>query len=145
MAKYQNTTIKIYGSYLQVVETIILDQVYESCSLTNSIIRKGFLYDFMKTVLFKPLLTMIGREKVKKWFENQDTVPLPDEKEVFKSGTSFVNYIHLQVSLIKSPYYKINLSYDQVKKYSEQSDFLVLCIHRVWIWLVRITFVCIHL
>ena len=52
----------------------------------------------MKTVLFKPLLTMKGREQVKKWFQNQDTVPLPDEKEVFKSGTSFVNYIHLQVS-----------------------------------------------
>ena len=44
---------------------------------------------------------MIGREQVKKWFQNQDTVPLPDEKEVFKSGTSFVNYIHLQVSLLK--------------------------------------------
>ena len=70
-----------------------------TCSFTNSIIRKGFLYDFMKTVLFKPLLTMIGRQKVKKWFQNQETVPLPDEKEVFKSGTSFVNYIHLQVSL----------------------------------------------
>ena len=73
-----------------------------TCSFTNSIIRKGFLYDFMKTVLFKPLLTMIGRQKVKKWFQNQDTVPLPDEKEVFKSGTSFVNYIHLQVSLLRA-------------------------------------------
>ena len=98
MAKYQNT-IKIYGAYLQVVETIILDSMQLVLSLTL-FIRKGFLYDFMKTVLFKPLLTMKGREQVKKWFQNQDTVPLPDEKEVFKSGTSFVNYIHLQVSLL---------------------------------------------
>jgi len=65
----------------------------------KTLIRKGFLYDFMKTVLFKPLLTMIGRQKVKKWFQNQDTVPLPDEKEVFKSGTSFFNYIHLQITI----------------------------------------------
>ena len=62
------------------------------------LIRKGFLYDFLKVVLFKPLLTMIGREKVKNWYENKDTVKVPDEKEVFKTGTSFVNYIHLQVS-----------------------------------------------
>ena len=103
MAKYQNT-IKLYGPYLQVVEKIILDSMQLHMCFTNSIIRKGFLYDFMKTVLFKPLLTMIGREQVKTWFQNQDTVPLPDEKEVFKSGTSFVNYIHLQVSLLKSHY-----------------------------------------
>ena len=96
MAKYQNT-IKLYGPYLQVAEKIILDSMQLIISLTL-FIRKGFLYDFMKTVLFKPLLTMIGREQVKTWFQNQDTVPLPDEKEVFKSGTSFVNYIHLQVS-----------------------------------------------
>ena len=60
-------------------------------------------YYYVQSVLVvsnKPLMTMIGRQKVKHWFENKDTVKLPDEKEVFKSGTSFVNYIHLQVSLL---------------------------------------------
>ena len=65
----------------------------------RTLIRKGFLYDFLKTVLFKPLLTMKGRQEIKNWFLNQDTVTLPDEKDVFKSGTSFVNYIHLQVTM----------------------------------------------
>ncbi len=61
------------------------------------LMRKGFLYDFLKTVLFKPLLTMKGGELIKAWFHDQASVPLPDEKDVFKSGTNFVNYIHLQV------------------------------------------------
>ena len=63
------------------------------------LIRRGFLYDFLKTILFKPLLTMKGKDLVKEWFENKDSVPLPDEKDVFKTGTNFVNYFHLMVYL----------------------------------------------
>ena len=63
------------------------------------LIRKGFLYDFLKIVFFKPLLTMKGKEVIKNWHENKDKVPLPDEAEVFKTGTKFVNYIHLQITI----------------------------------------------
>ena len=62
------------------------------------LIRKGFLYGFLKTMLFKPILKFKGKQTLKHWFDNKDSVPLPDEKEIFKSGTNFVNYIHLQVS-----------------------------------------------
>ena len=34
---------------------------------------------------------------LKHWFENKDKILPPDESEVFKSGCTFVNYIHLQV------------------------------------------------
>jgi len=63
------------------------------------LIRKGFLYDFLKIVFFKPLLTMKGKEVIKNWHQNKDKVPLPDEAEVFKTGTKFVNYIHLQITI----------------------------------------------
>jgi len=63
------------------------------------LIRKGFLYDFLKIVFFKPLLTMKGKDVIKNWYQNKDTVPLPDEAEVFKTGTKFVNYIHLQITI----------------------------------------------
>ena len=61
------------------------------------LIRKGFLYEFLKTVLFKPLLTVKGKDLIRHWFHNKDTVPIPDEKDCFKSGPNYVNYIHLQV------------------------------------------------
>merc|ERR1719225_1691105 len=63
------------------------------------LIRKGFLYGFLKTMLFKPILKFKGKQTLKHWFDNKDSVPLPDEKEIFKSGTNFVNYIHLQITM----------------------------------------------
>ena len=61
------------------------------------LIRKGFMYEFLKTVIFKPIIKFKGKDVLMNWYQNKDKVLPPDEKEVFKSGTQFVNYIHLQV------------------------------------------------
>ena len=97
------------------------------------LVRKGFLYDFLKTVLFKPLLTIKGAQVVKNWFENQASVPLPDEKEVFKTGTNFVNYIHLRVRILKKTcsVVFVNLSFSQLTIATEVGvfhDLAPLCI-----------------
>jgi hypothetical protein len=63
----------------------------------TQLIKKGFLFDFLKSVLLKPILTMKGKDILKTWYADKTNIPVPDEKEIFKSGTSFVNYIHLQV------------------------------------------------
>lgn len=63
------------------------------------LIKKGFIYEFLKTVLIKPILRLKGQEILINWFADQDNIPLPDEKDVFKSGTNFVNYIHLQITI----------------------------------------------
>ena len=64
------------------------------------LIRKGFLYDFLKTAFFKPMLTLKGKDVLLNWYKNRDKVNLPDESEIFKKGAKFVNYIHLQVIIL---------------------------------------------
>ena len=91
---YQELKRLLKAMYVDMKELNLPEHEFDALTL----IRKGFLYDFLKTVLFKPLITMKGPDLVKHWYDNQGTVKLPDEAEVFKSGTSFVNYIHLQVS-----------------------------------------------
>ena len=65
------------------------------------LIKKGFLYEFLKTVLFRPLISMKGRDTLKAWFADMENVSVPKESEVFKTGSNFVNYIHLQVNVVE--------------------------------------------
>ena len=92
--------------FLQVDKTMV-DLPTDDYDATM-LIRKGFLYGFLKTMLFKPILKFKGKQTLKHWFDNKDSVPLPDEKEIFKSGTNFVNYIHLQVSFYMKNQRKIH-------------------------------------
>ena len=88
------TMIKIDTSFQVDVRTLgIPTDEFDATQL----IRKGFMYEFLKTVIFKPIIKFKGKDVLMNWYQNKDKVLPPDEKEVFKSGTQFVNYIHLQV------------------------------------------------
>ncbi len=77
----------------------------------TTLIKKGFLYEFLKTVLIRPLLSMKGREALKEWFSDMQNVPVPAEKDIFKTGSNFVHYIHLQVKLKILMFFDKDISY----------------------------------
>ncbi|XP_040565835.1 uncharacterized protein [Lepeophtheirus salmonis] len=66
-------------------------------------IQKGFIYEFMKTVLVKPLFNLKNPEELLKWsinkVEGKDGGPPPSLEDVFKSGSSFANFIHLYFTI----------------------------------------------
>jgi len=41
------------------------------------LIKKGFVYDFLRVVIIKPIATMTNAEMLKDWFAKKDEVPLP--------------------------------------------------------------------
>ena len=57
----------------------------------------------LKVVLVKPLLTVKDPDLLVKWYESlsagegTEPLPLPSESEIFKTGASFVNFIHLYI------------------------------------------------
>ena len=48
------------------------------------LIKRGFVYEFLRVALVKPLLAMQNQDKLYAWFKDRDTVPVPDPAEIFK-------------------------------------------------------------
>ena len=60
--------------------------------------KKGFICEFMKVVLVKPLVAMIGADKLVRWSEDKFSEGCeapPPPAEVFRSGESYMGFIHL--------------------------------------------------
>ena len=60
--------------------------------------KKGFICEFMKVVLVKPLIAMTGADKLTKWAKDKfggDGCEPPPPSEVFKSGENYLGFIHL--------------------------------------------------
>ena len=62
-------------------------------------IKKGFVKEFLQTVIIKPLIVIKNPDLLLKWFNNRDRDPVPKESEIFKSGSNYVNFIHLYFTI----------------------------------------------
>ena len=62
-------------------------------------IKKGFVKEFLQTTIVKPLIVIKDPELLLRWFNHRDTEPLPKESDIFKSGTNYVNFIHLYFTI----------------------------------------------
>ena len=76
------------------VHCVIFPDEYDFVQLA----KKGFICEFMKVVLVKPLVAMIGADKLIRWSEEKfsgECEPPPPPSEVFRSGESYMGFIHL--------------------------------------------------
>ena len=53
------------------------------------LIKRGFVYEFMRVALVKPLVSMQNAEKLGQWFKDRENVAVPDPAEIFKVKTIY--------------------------------------------------------
>ena len=50
------------------------------------LIKRGFVYEFMRVALVKPLMSMKNTDTLIAWFRDRENVPVPDPGDIFKVG-----------------------------------------------------------
>ena len=65
------------------------------------LIHKGFIYEFLKTALIKPVLQLQRKDELLEWFNspNRNEIKPPDEATMFKTGSHFSNFVHLYFTI----------------------------------------------